>query len=435
MKRVALFFSFVFSMPLVAQEKPLISSAVIAYDRNKDTASALDYIGKAEEVISTKDPSTIKAKDLAKFYNYNGQINFAIHQSPKWRAKHPNALEKARENFEKLLAFEAKVGKAKYTDGVKQQMPFVANEYARRGIGKSDAKDFAGAYQDFLTTYELKKSINSRSLDSSMLYNAAIMAQNAGNNSQAIDILNELIAMGYKGVQYSATEIVSGQKVDFANKRDMNAAVSSGQYSDPTIEGDLRADLYLNVANLHLKSGDTTKYQEVVVNARKQFPSEDRLIRAELDLFLKAKEYDKAMVNLDLAIQQDPNNRVFHFVKGYIYHTELQDYDKASESYAKSIEIDPEYLEPQYMQGLIYVEQANKITEELNSLKLNETSKYDKLKAEQKIVFEKALPHFEKAHAIDANDKETMIALKEVYYKLKMYQEAKDLQAKIDAAP
>ena len=139
------------------------------------------------------------------------------------------------------------------------------------------------------------------------------------------------------------------------------------------------------------------------------------------------------MVNLNQAIEKDPTNKLFHYIKGYIIQTETKNLEEARAAYAKAIEIDPDYVEPLYMSGLTYVESANAITEKMNALKLNETSKYNALQKEQNGQFEKALPFFEKAHSIDPKDKDTLNALKEVYYKLKMYEKAKTIQAEIDA--
>jgi tetratricopeptide (TPR) repeat protein len=311
----------------------------------------------------------------------------------------------------------------------------VANAYINKGIAANAAKDFKGAYENFHKAYEFKLE-NGLGTDTTMLYNAALMAQSAGDYANAIKATQKLIDMGYKGLQFKATDTKTGEIQEFANRNQMLNSLknSDGRYVDPVVEGDLRPDLYISLANLHKKSGDTIQYDVVVSKGRTMFPGNKSLLLLELQKYLDTKEYDKAMVNLEQAMITDPNNELYPYLQGYIYQTEVKDYDKAKAAYAKAIAINPDKIEAQYMTGLLYVDKANEITEIMNGLKLNEKAKYDKLQKEQQEAFSNALPFFVKAREIDPKDMDTLKALKEVYYKLKMYQEAKEVQAVIDAA-
>lgn len=411
----------------MAQEGPIISSAVIAIDRNNDLAAAKKYIDEAAGIVATKPESEIGYKDLRKFYYYNGLINFRVFQSedPAIKALDEGALDKAAEYISKTISYEKEAGKERYTNDAKQLLPYIANAYAQRGIDKSGAEDYAGAYEDFYKTYEMKKQAPINVVDTAMLYNAALMAQNGGMNQKAIDILEQLIEMNYKSVVYKATEAESGEVAEFNSKQQMDLMIKSGKYKDPVAEGDIRADLYITTANLYRKEGDTTKYDQLVAEGRTKFPQNENLLRAELQKFLETQQYDKALVNLNQAIEKDPENKLFYYIKGFILQTEVKDQEKAMEAYAKASELDPTYIEPLYMQGLIHVDRANALSEKINKLGLNEKGKYNSLMEEQKEEFQKALPFFEKVYAIDPKDEDTLKALKEVYYKLKMYEDAK----------
>lgn len=433
MKRILTLFFIAITISATAQEGPKISTAVIALERNQDLVDAKKYIDEATEIINTKDKSAIKYKDLRKYYYYNGIIHFRIANSedPEISALEPNALDIAAENLSAVVEYEASIGKESYTDRAKEQLPFVASAYAQRGIDKAGKEDFTGAYEDFMRSYQMKKDLNN-TVDTSMYYNAALMAQNAKDYGKAIPIYEDLIDMQYRGLVFKATDPQTGKTVEFPNKITMERAVAGEKVTDPRVEGDLRPDLYVNAANLYLMSGDTAKYDEMVAVGREKYPENEALLRAELQKFLETQQYEKALINLDQAIAKDPENKLFYYIKGYILQTSMKDMEGARASYAKSIERDPEYLEPQYMTGLSYIDYANKLSEEMNALPLNATTKYKELKTKQEQAFKDALPYFEKAQQISPDDVDTLNALKEVYYKLKMVEKAQAVQAKLD---
>ncbi|HBF18541.1 MAG TPA: hypothetical protein DDW81_00505, partial [Cryomorphaceae bacterium] len=281
---------------------------------------------------------------------------------------------------------------------------------------------------DFLYTYEMKRQPPLSQTDTAMVYNAAIMAQNAKMYDKAIELNKQLIDMGYRGQTYKATDAESGQVVEFPGKKQMEFAVKSGGYSNPVIEGDVRADIYLTVTGLYLRAGDTAMYEQYVTEGRKKFPENQQLLLQELQKFFANKQYDKAMVNLDEAIAQDPDNVIMHYNKGVILQNEMKEYDKALEAYQTALSIDSTYSDALYMSSIIFIDQANAIGKEMNALPLSANAKYKELEKRQKSIFEKALPYLERAHKFNPSDEQVTLALTQVYRALKMYDKAKALQ-------
>lgn len=440
MKRLALLLSVFIGFQATAQEGPIISSAIIAIDNSNDVPLAKKYIDNAAEIIGTKDVSSVKMKSLRKFYYYNGLINFRVFNSKVEAVKKldADALDKASEYLLKSIEYEKAIGKTKYTKRAIGQIPYVANAFASRGIDKSTAEDYLGAYEDFLKTYEMKQLPFIGTTDTAMLYNAAIMAQNAKLTDKAIKLNQQLIEMDYRAVEFKATDIETGEEVVFASGKQRDAGVKAGKYKDSKTEGDIRADLYVATANLYLQAGDTVKYDKMVQEGRAKFPTNDALLLSELNKFLESQEYDKALVNLDAAIAKkpnDPSNKTVYYIKGYILHTHVKNTDEAEKAYAKAIELSNDYVEPLYMNGLIYIEKANAISGKMNKLGISasDTKKHDAYKAEQKLIFAKALPYFEKVYAIDSKDLDTLKALKEVYYKLNMREKQMKIIGEINA--
>lgn len=413
---------------LLAQEKPVISSAVIAIDRNNDVEGAKGYIDEAGEIIANKDLSEIKSKDLAKFYFYKGKINYRVTQNPALAAKFPTALDQSLQGFIDLLDLERKTGRERYTNDAVSQVQYLANDIAKRGIEANSAGNFEEAYKDFLKTYELKKMPGIEMTDTNMYFNAAIMAQQGKMYDKSLAIYKDLIDMKYKGVTFSAVDTESGDTVVFPSKGQMDRMVESGKFTSPMVEGDVRPDLYKSVIYMSLAAGDTAAYAEWVQKGRAMFPENPDLLRAELQLFFDNKEYDKALANLDQAIAQDPENVVMYYNKGVILQTEMKRLDDALVAYERALEIDSMYSDALYMSSIIYIDSANAIGEKMNALPLNATKKYNALAKEQKAVFQVALPYLEKAKVSNPGDEQVESALMQVYRALKMYDKAKALQ-------
>ena len=104
--------------------------------------------------------------------------------------------------------------------------------------------------------------------------------------------------------------------------------------------------------------------------------------------------------------------KVFTTLKGNILQTELKDLDAALVEYKAALEADREF-DAMYMCGLVYIDRANKITEQMNSLSPSESRKYE-LEKKQKGVFEESLTYFENAREMNPDDLDIVRALAEV---------------------
>lgn len=433
MKRFALLATLLIGFSALAQERPIITSAIIAVDQNNDLAEAKKYIDEAAAIISTKPESEMRSKDLSKFYFYKGKINYQIYNSsdPKIKKLEPNALDKALEGFTQLLEFEKRVDDERYTDDTKPLMISVANDIAKRAYEAGQKEEYQAAYDDFMMVYELKQQDPMNTLDTNMLYNAAIMAQNTNNFEKALEINQQLMEMGYKGVTFTAVNKETGETQFFPDKRTMNIYVESGDFQDPKIEGDIRPDLYVTMSRLALANKDTALFQETVSEGRKKFPNNADLLRSELQIFLDNKEFDKALANINESVEssEGQDKVIMYYNKGVILQNEMKRYDEAIEAYNKALELDSTYSDALYMSSIIYIDSANAIGKQMNDLPLSATKKYDALKKQQSKVFEVALPYLEAAYAQSPEDKQIIAALRGVYRALGKYEKAKALPA------
>lgn len=429
MRHLAVILALTLSLPLIAQEGPTISSAIIALERNNEVKQAKEYIDEAAEVIEGKPLSEIKNKDLSKFYYYKGLINERLVTSKDSELQNldPQALDKSLKGYQELLTFEEKSGKKRYTEEAQKRLASVTNELARRAIQASQKKEFKKAFDDFMRVYEIKKKPFISQLDTSMLYNGAVMAQNAKMYDTALDINKKLLKLGYKGVTFSAVNKESGEKTVFPSREVMNQMVQSGRFKDPSVEGNVEPSLYQTTSSLALNQGDTAYYQKLVQEGREKYPDNAQLLRAELQILFDKKEYDKALGNLDQAIANEPENPDMYYNKGVILQTEMQRFEEALKSYKKTLELDSGYTDALYMTSIIYIDSANAVGDRMNDLPLDEEEKYEKLKSRQKSIFEEALPYLERAYKANPEDPQVVKALRQVYRALGMYEKAKGL--------
>ena len=104
-------------------------------------------------------------------------------------------------------------------------------------------------------------------------------------------------------------------------------------------------------------------------------------------------------------------------VKGQLYETE-SNIDEAIVCFEKAITLRPEYAAALGNLGRMYfnraIEKNNKLSESIvNTVDFNKARE-----AEVLPLYRKALPYYEKAHSLDPNEREYMVALRGIYYNL-----------------
>ena len=127
----------------------------------------------------------------------------------------------------------------------------------------------------------------------------------------------------------------------------------------------------------------------------------------------------------DRMLANDPNNKLYLYVKAYLYHN-MKEYDNAIEYYKKAIAADPEYAEAYSNVGLVYLmkaqDYADKATTDIND------PKYAEAQAVVKKFYEEAKPFYEKARALKPDQQDLWLqGLYRVYYNLNMGPEFEEI--------
>lgn len=174
---------------------------------------------------------------------------------------------------------------------------------------------------------------------------------------------------------------------------------------------------------------DAYQYLEA---GRQKYPDDISLLFAEINHFLKMNKLDVLITKLEQAIKQEPENMSLYATLGNVFDNLYQKaaeegddakateyFDKALERYNQALAKDPKYFDAIYSIGALYYNKAAAMTKELITLEGDYTKagmkKYEAMKTKVFAEFDEALPFFEKAEALNPNDTNTLIALKEIF--------------------
>jgi tetratricopeptide (TPR) repeat protein len=377
MKKLIAVFILLFAISSVFAQKALRTDAY-NYLRKGQLDKAIKSI---EPTIS--DPSTMNDP---KTWFYRGNIMLQIHMSPDStvRGLEPDALAKAFESYKKTIELDSK--KEYYIESV-QNLSVISEQAYNSGVEEFKNANYDKALEYFEKAAEVSTSFGN--VDTLAIFNAGLSAENAKNNPKAVEHYTKVIELNYP---------------------------------QPLI--------YSSLANIYLAEKDTTKAFEIVAQGREKYPEEFALLIAETNLHLGAGQTEQAMENLQEAVKTDPLNPTIHYAVGASYD-QMGNKSEAEKAYLKAIELKPDYFEANYNLGALYVNQAAEIITEANKLKLNDPN-YEVMKKEADDILQKSLPHLETASSLDPKDRSTLLALKEIYTRLSMYDKLKEVNARIE---
>ncbi|MEP2279629.1 tetratricopeptide repeat protein, partial [Maribacter sp.] len=125
---------------------------------------------------------------------------------------------------------------------------------------------------------------------------------------------------------------------------------------------------------------------------------------------------DKFKELMAQAIALAPDNPDLHYNVGVI-SMEQENYEDARVSYKKAIELNPEYTNAYLNLSTTYVNEGNKLIDEMNSLGNSraDIAKYDELKEKKDGLFKQGADVLEDALKNNPENENIMIQLKNIY--------------------
>jgi tetratricopeptide (TPR) repeat protein len=185
---------------------------------------------------------------------------------------------------------------------------------------------------------------------------------------------------------------------------------------------------------------------------REKFPADAGLLFSEINYYLVKGELASMISNLEEALAQEPDNISVILTLGQVYdqlqvksyeegdREKAQEYfDGAYKYYQKALEMDPSNFDLFYSIGALYYNKAANMTSALNEVandfSSEGTKKYEAIKTEMASLFEEALPYFLKADELNGQDRNTLIALKEIFARKDDFEKSNAYKDRLESLP
>lgn len=380
------------------------------YNSTKDAESlqkAKDNIDLASENADTKD----KAKTQV----IKGQVYMTIYEANK-KAQEDKLMSIADPNKRTFAALQntptAELGiayqayakgkaldeKGNYTAELRN-MANVAIYYDNTGRAFYNSKRYNEALATFESAYEISNT------DTTLLYFCATSADLAKEYPKAITYYKKMLA------------------------------IKQGQGAT-----------YSSLMNIYLAMKDTAAGIDILKKGRQSYPNDINLVISETNYFLRVNKSQEALNNLNIAIQAKPTDANLYLVRGNIYDNlanpkdasgrdieKPKDYSNliglAEADYKKAIELKPDYFDALYNLGVLYNNQGVELNKQAD--KITDQKKYEAANALATAQFANAMPVLERALELNPKDRNTMIALRQIYMRMQLTDKLKSINERL----
>ena len=298
-----------------------------------------------------------------------------------------DAPAKAIEAYNKAYEMDPKTAD-KVKEGLKQISDF-CSQVGNTGIDTGNYADAADAYA---LAFEAQSSPAHGNPEPALLYYAGYLLPVDGSNNpksfaKGGEYLTKAIDLGYAdeegNIYYYLFHCLYGQK--------------------------------------DLDKGNIMKAKDVLLTGIGKFPKNERILDGLMQLYTAEQGVgDPAdlIALIDKAIEDNPSNVDLWFGRGRIFYA-LKDYDQSIESFKKVVELKPDLFEGNYYLGVFYTIKADEMNKVMNEKQYSSQAAYDADLKAANAVYMEAIPWFEKAHELKADDFNTLDMLKQLCFRLR----------------
>ncbi len=228
-----------------------------------------------------------------------------------------------------------------------------------------------------------------------------------------------------------------------AGKNDEAYVIYKGMY-------DAKADSNFVYDNLYKMTIDKDEAQALkyLEEGVAKYPKDNNLLFGQINYYLKKNKLNELLDKLKVAIEREPNNLSLYSTLGGVYDNLYQAeikaggpkaseyFDNALNYYNQALAKDSKNFDSNYSAGALHynkaaglIAEANKLGDDMSAAGLK---KYEAKAKEAKDAFNVSLPFFKKAEAMNANDKNTLIALKEIFARLDDFTSSNEFKKRIE---
>ena len=165
-------------------------------------------------------------------------------------------------------------------------------------------------------------------------------------------------------------------------------------------------DLKIDSSKYNEAIGEFNKAVDVFEAIKKADPKDNENLNLLLQAYYEANRSVEATKAFKLAVENDPGNKMNHYILGLLYRS-ISDYDGAIAEFNESIKIDPNFSDAFYDIGATYYNWGVKMKKALQE-KGDESDVY-------KAKFQQALPWMEKVANIKKGDPKILETLGTIY--------------------
>ncbi|MBU6121867.1 tetratricopeptide repeat protein [Hymenobacter siberiensis] len=340
-------------------------------------------------------------------------------------------LDKARTDIDKAIVNEKTSGKAKtwFTRGQVYEGMLESPIYGKQlqpgeGLQKS--------YESYNKTVELdtkdgefgKQAVARMDGLYGRAFNDAVNSYNAKEYDKAIEsykLASRIKPQDTTAVLYSA--YASEAKQDFAGAKASYNQLLGMNYKSVT--------LYSRLLQMAKQQNDNAEAAKVVQQALAAYPNNKSFMLEDLNMSLASGKGEDALAKINKAIIADPGNSNLYAVRGSMYDQQKKN-ELAVADYKKAVELEPNNFDAQFNLG---VYNYNKAADAYTKASKMDLKTYQvsgkKFETEGKKYFEASVPYFEKALQLQPDDRNTLVSLQKVYFRLGRNADSEKLNAKL----
>lgn len=291
--------------------------------------------------------------------------------------------------------------KPKHLKNIKKDLLMNSDGYIQGGVYYFNQKEYKKAYDIWNIFLDIKSlpfmasEVSNMAPDSTyamLEFNSALAAMQSGDRKLALKALNRA-----KGNGYAQNDVYKYLVNEYEMAKDTVNLMAVLQ------EGN---DLFKNeMIEIENPDGTVTTQKETFYSLRL------------INIYIFTNQYEKALSTLEAVIENDPDNAELWNVKGQLYETQ-KDIDNAIKCFDQALTLRPDFAAALGNMGRMYfnsaIEKNNALSETIvNTAEFNKARESDVLP-----LYRKALPYYEKAHQLDPEEREYMVALRGIYYNL-----------------